>query len=331
MVLSTIPPVYKASSRIVFERTLPRYMQTRGVTNEPIIEDYDTLGQTYVISSENILLQVVRSLSLASDPYFIGGKNGETLASRVRALFRSTAQAVGLLKEPTEDDSVEHRTDPEKVASDSVTRDLTVTREDVASVITIAYSSNDPVKAAKIVNALVDAYMNANIDSKVKSTEIAGKVVQERVEELKQQAKDADRALSEYKAANNLVGDKQALSHAQVYALQNHLTEARMAMAEARLRMERIASTPNAIALFTPDNEVITKLRSDLLDLSVRANDIERRVGKEHLAAVKVRTRMEEVRETIADEQRRIAGSFDKVYEFARSRYDELSETAAER
>src|SRR3954454_1107397 len=79
MVLSTIPPVYKASSRIVFERTLPRYMQTRGVTNEPIIEDYDTLGQTYVISSENILLQVVRSLSLASDPDFIGGKNGETL------------------------------------------------------------------------------------------------------------------------------------------------------------------------------------------------------------------------------------------------------------
>ena len=27
------------------------------VTNEPIIDDYDTLGQTYVISSESILLQ----------------------------------------------------------------------------------------------------------------------------------------------------------------------------------------------------------------------------------------------------------------------------------
>ena len=56
MILSTIPPIYKANSRIMFERTLPRYLQTNKVTNEPIIEDYDTLGQTYVISSESIVL-----------------------------------------------------------------------------------------------------------------------------------------------------------------------------------------------------------------------------------------------------------------------------------
>ena len=79
--------------------------------------------------------------------------------------------------------------------------------------------------------------------------------------------------------------------------------------------------------LFTPDNELISRLRSELLDLSVRANDIESRVGKDHLAAVKVRTRMEEVREAIADEQKRISGSFGKDYELARARYDELSAT----
>ena len=79
VVLSTMPPVYKASSRIAFERTLPRYMQTNKVTNEPIIDDYDTLGQTYVISSESILLQVIRSLSLANDPDFVGGKDSQSL------------------------------------------------------------------------------------------------------------------------------------------------------------------------------------------------------------------------------------------------------------
>jgi len=64
MILSIVPPIYKASSRIVFERTLQRYMQTNKVSNEPIIDDYDALGQAYVISSESILLQVIRSLSL---------------------------------------------------------------------------------------------------------------------------------------------------------------------------------------------------------------------------------------------------------------------------
>jgi polysaccharide biosynthesis transport protein len=98
-------------------------------------------------------------------------------------------------------------------------------------------------------------------------------------------------------------------------------------MAEARARMERIARSPDASALFAPDNELITKLRSDLLEHSVRANDIERRVGKDHQAAVKVRIRMDEIRESIANEQRRIAGTFSKDYELARARYDELSDT----
>jgi succinoglycan biosynthesis transport protein ExoP len=72
LLLSTMPPIYKAGSRIAFERTLPKYMQMNKVSNEPIIDDYDTLGQTYVISSERILLRTIRSLSLASDPEFVG-------------------------------------------------------------------------------------------------------------------------------------------------------------------------------------------------------------------------------------------------------------------
>jgi polysaccharide biosynthesis transport protein len=326
MTVSIITPTYKASSRIVFERTTPRYMQTNKVSNEPIIDDYDTMGQSYVISSESILLQVIRSLSLASDPDFVGGKNGETLGSRVRGLFRNTAQALGFPEKKANDQSIDPRQDPEKIALDTLVRNLTVSREDVASVIAIAFSWKDPVKAATIVNAIVDTYIDANIAAKKKTTNVARNVGQERVEELKQQAQDAGRALLEYKAANNLVGsDQLTLTHGQVGILQTQLTNAQLAMAEAKASMERIARTPDASALFAPDNGTITKLRGELLDLSVRANEIERLVGKDHLAAVKARNRMEEVREAIASEQRRITGSFGKDYELARARYDQLS------
>jgi polysaccharide biosynthesis transport protein len=319
--LSTMPPVYKASSRIAFERTVPRYMQTNKVSNEPIIDDYDTLGQTYVISSENVLLQAIRSLSLANDPNFVGGNDGQTLGSSVRGLLRNTAEALGYPK-PVENQS----NDPEKIALGNLVRDLTVSREDVASVISIAFSSNDPTKAAAIVNAIVDNYINDTISSKMKSTNVAGKVVQERVEELKQQAKDAERAVLEYKMANNLVGTgTTTVSGEQLATLQTHMTNARIAMAEAKARMERIARDPDASALFTPDNDLITRMRSELLDLSVRAKDIEGRVGKDHLAVVKVRKRMEEVREAIATEQKRVGGSFGKNYELARAQYDELA------
>ena len=76
---------------------------------------------------------------------------------------------------------------------------------------------------------------------------------------------------------------------------------------------------------------LITRLRGQLSDLSLRANDIESRVGKNHLAAIKVRDQMADLREAIVNEQRRISSSFSKDYELARARYDELSAGRARR
>jgi succinoglycan biosynthesis transport protein ExoP len=324
-VLSNLPPIYKASSRIAFERTLSRYMQSNKVTNEPMIEDADTLGQIYVISSESIVLPVVHALSLTNDPEFVGGLGTGGLGSRIRGLVQTTAHAMGLQEEAREE--VPSQQTLEKVALDGVLRNLSVTREDVASVINVAFSSKDPVKASTIANAVVDAYLEAGIAGKLKSTKIAGKVVQERVDELKRQAADAERALLEYKVANNLAGSsKGGLAGEQLATLQSHLTSERVAMAEAKAKMERIASagTENT---FVPDNDLIGRLRSQLFDLSERANDFESRVGKDHVATIKVRNRMEELREAIANEQQRISGSFGKDYELARARYDEISAT----
>lgn len=322
-VLSNLAPVYKASSRIAFERTLSRYLQSNKITNEPLIEDADTYAQIYVISSESILLPVVKALSLTNDPEFVGERSTVGLGTRVRGLFRSAAHAVGLPEEKPQE--VPSKETLEKLAVDRVLRNLSATREDVASVISVAFSSKDPVKASTIANAIVDTYLDASVAGKVKSTKMAGKVVQERVDELKRLAGDAERALLEYKIANNLAGNSRNSPAAeQLATLQSHLTSARVAMAEAKARMERVASAGSENS-FVVDDGLITRLRSQLSDLSVRANDFENRVGKDHIATVKVRNQMKELREAIANEQQRISGSFSKDYELARARYDEIS------
>jgi succinoglycan biosynthesis transport protein ExoP len=315
-VLYNLPPIYKASSRIAFERTQSRYLQSNKVTNEPLIEDSDTLGQIYVISSESIVLSVVNALSLTNDPEFVGGLGTDSLGSRIRGLVLTAAHAIGL---EVRQEVLSQQT-LENVALDGVLRNLSVTREDVPSVINVAFSSKDPAKASMIVNAIVDTYREAGIAGKVKSTKIANKVVQERVDELKRQVADAERALLEYKNAS--IGNSR--SGALAGELQAQLTSARIAMAEAKARMERSASvgTDNTSI---PDNDLITRLRGQLLDLSMRAKDIESSVGKNHPAAIKVRNQMADLREAIVNEQRRISGSFGQDYELARARYDELS------
>ncbi|MFM9845646.1 MAG: GumC family protein [Hyphomicrobiaceae bacterium] len=327
MVLSVMPPVYKSSARIMFERTTTRYMQSNKVSNEPVIEDMDTLGQTYVIPSESIVLPVVKSLGLADDPTFVGNKNEKSLRARALDLLRTAAHAMGLPEKPDVDPSGARLDDPEKIAADILTRNLSVNREEVPSVITISFSWKEPVRAATIVNSIVETYQLASVAKKQKSTKIASELVQDRVDELKRQAADAERALVEYRMANQLAeGARSGFSREQVTALQTHLTSARVAMAEAKARMDRVEVAADANP-FTPDNDLTSRLRAQLLDLSSRANDIEGRVGKDHLAAVKVRKRMEEIREAIADEQRRISGTFGRDYEMARARYDELAAT----
>jgi polysaccharide biosynthesis transport protein len=262
---------------------------------------------------------------LTNDPEFVGERGTEGLGTRIRGLFRSAAHAVGLQEEKPQE--IPSKETLEKLAVDGVLRNLSATREDVASVISVAFSSKDPVKASTIANAIVDTYLDAGVAGKVKSTKMAGKVVQERVDELKRLAGDAERALLEYKIANNLAGNSRNSPAAeQLATLQLHLTSARVAMAEAKARMERVASAGSENS-FVVDDGLITRLRSQLSDLSVRANDFENRVGKDHVATVKVRNQMKELREAIANEQQRISGSFSKDYELARARYDEISAT----
>lgn len=329
IILTLIPPNYKASARIMFERTLSRYMQTNKVTNEPIIDDNDTLGQGYVISSEGILSQVVKSLSLANDPDFAGrsDKSNKTVGTPVRDLFKNIAQSLGLSKDAADEQPTAPRADPERIALNNIVRNLTVGREsDAANVLTISLSWMDPVKAAAVVNAVVDTYINEGVAEKMKSTNVASKVAQERAEDLKRQVQDADRALLEYKAANGIVGsDFLTLSHGQLNVVQTQLTNAQLAMADAKARMDRIARDPDAISTFAPDNEVIRRLRGEMMDLSVRIADVEKIVGKDHQAAIKLRDRMEEFRQVIAREQKRVAESFSKDYELASARYDSIS------
>jgi succinoglycan biosynthesis transport protein ExoP len=318
-VLSNLAPVYKASSRIAFERTFSRYLQSNKITNEPLIDDADALAQIYVISSESVLLPVVDALSLTKDPDFVGGVS---LSSRIRGLLRNTAHAIGLRDEAREEAPSQQAL--EKAALNGLLRNLSVYRGDVASIINVEYTSKDPLKAATIANAIVDTYLDAGVAGKVKLTQMATKVMRDRVDELKQQAADAERALLEFRIAANSRG--RAIGE-QLLTLQSHLTAARVAMAESSARMTGRDPNGGGNNAFVADDGLITRLRSQLADLSVRANDFENRVGKDHNATVKVRKQMDELREAIANEQQRKSGSFRKDYDLARARYDEISAT----
>ena len=73
-----VPELYRARARILIDRSVNRYLQVNKIVDEPTFDDIEVGSQIYILSSESIILPVVRALNLASDPEFVGRPKSAT-------------------------------------------------------------------------------------------------------------------------------------------------------------------------------------------------------------------------------------------------------------
>ena len=115
----------------------------------------------------------------------------------------------------------------------------------------------------------------------------------------------------------------------QLSEVNSQLILATAATAEAKARLDRIgtvmkANVPDASMADALKSEVIIKLRQQYLDLAQREAIFAQRYGVNHLATVNLRTQMQEVKHSIADEMGKIAESYKSDYVIAKTREESL-------
>src|SRR5205823_1743581 len=127
--------------------------------------------------------------------------------------------------------------------------------------------------------------------------------------------------------------------------LNTQLTNARIAVAEAKARLDRIQrmggeSIMNFIATdvrSNPDTSralrlnwalsgtEIVRLRTQYRELASKAAEIEAIVGPNHSAVVKLHERTDDLRKSIQEEERRIADAYASEYQIATVRESEIA------
>ena len=124
-----------------------------------------------------------------------------------------------------------------------------ITRVGRTYVLDIGYTSHDPARSATIANAIADAYIVDQLESKYQATRRASGWLQDRIKELRKQASDADRAVLDYKEKNNIVSvggstasGPRLLGEQQIEDMNTQLGQARAAAEEAKARLERITA-----------------------------------------------------------------------------------------
>jgi succinoglycan biosynthesis transport protein ExoP len=68
----TVPNPYKSSARVLVDRSMSRYLQNNKIVDQPTFDEAEVGSQQYVMSSDSVIVPMIRSLGLTHDSEFVG-------------------------------------------------------------------------------------------------------------------------------------------------------------------------------------------------------------------------------------------------------------------
>jgi exopolysaccharide transport family protein len=323
--LQVAPPTYTADAQIIIGTESAPFVQQQSVFSDRGIDSPQLESQIQIIQSKAIASTVVEKLKLMDDPEFTGSSGG-----LIRRVFKFLSKPNPTIAE----------SDTKETAIAALTERLKVSRVGFSFVIEISFSSQNAEKAAQIANAVANAYIEDQAASKRQANRTANSWLYERMQELGEQSAAAEREVLAFKERNAIVSvDGKLMDDQRVADLNSRLVAARAQTADLFARLSRIEAiirtgTPSAVfqasvteVLTSP---IFTKLREQYLDLARREAEYSIRYGRNHLAVVNIRNRMQELRSSTFDELRRLADSYKSDYEIAKQRQEEIEKQLAD-
>ena len=336
MILTFIKPQYTARSLVLVESD-----QKSNVPAELklLIDNYVRFDSTLVMNeiellrSRSMARKVIERLELLTDPEFNIAYR-RSLQEYAPELLNQKQSYKSFSVFKSELDSlppevVEHQ------INTVITRflqNLSVRSIPGSYAIQIQYVSPDPAKAALIANTTADLYIEERLEEKFKASRKLTDWLDGRLQELRNQVRESEMAVAEYRAVNNLTeGIRTYVSTEQVSQLNGQLINAKASLAEAQARLSQIRSLSENDGDIETSGDVlkssfIQQLRSDEAKLMQQYSDLSNRYGERHPAIVKLKDELAGVRSQIDSEMRKVSASIGNEVEVAEARVRALQE-----
>jgi polysaccharide biosynthesis transport protein len=323
--LRITPPTYTARVEILLANPRAQFVQQQSLLAEPAFDLAQIETQLQIVKSRPIAVAVIDQLKLEHDPDLNGsGWSLFSLWSRILARASPRPEAPDQSREA--------------VIKEFQYR-LIANRIGFSNVIELSFNSSRADRAAEIANATAKAYIADQLNAKFEANRSATSWLQERLRDLGEQALTAERAVSAYKAQNNIISSGgKLIGEQQVTELSSRLVAARAQTSEALARLNRYEtilrtnSDENLSSIGTVDaggpdalnSPIIINLRQQYLELARRESEWTARFGRDHLAVINLRTRMRDLRTSILEEVKRLTETSRSEFEIAKQRQQEI-------
>lgn len=197
-------------------------------------------------------------------------------------------------------------------------------------VLEIGFVSSDPAKAARIADAVAEAYIVRQLEAKYAAAEQAREWLRERVEELRDKVIAAEQKIVRYQGEAGIAGEGNVdIVEQQIAQLNVQLATARAARAEAEARdrqVQALMGSPGGVsaAANVLTSPLMDQLRAQETDLIRRLSEVATVYGERHPQMVNVRAELRSVRQKMNEEVRRIVQDLGNELAVASAREQEL-------
>jgi len=212
---------------------------------------------------------------------------------------------------------------------DRVLGGLTAKSRGRSTAIEISYVDPDPARAAQIANALADAYVEDQLNAKYDASQKATQWLSDRIQTLADQVRNADVAVQQYKAENNLTDTNgSSVADQQLSALNGQLIVARSDLAEQEAKYSQVSALQKAgrseDVSQVVSSPLIAALRAQENDLLKREADFSSRYGPRHPRMLDLASEKRNLLSKIDEEVKRVIETVSNDVAVARARVTSL-------
>ncbi|MPZ34522.1 MAG: AAA family ATPase [Rhodospirillales bacterium] len=344
LIIAQATPMYKASARLLLDTRVFKVLST-----EAALSGVDTMNlgaiqsELEVIQSEFLIGRVVDKLGLANNPDFNDTKPPGFIDSAFAPLRELWATGISTLlapaakpqpaAQPARSSRAAEESDPRRAAAiGAVASHLSVTLLGRTFVILVTVESPDGTMSARIANAIAEAYLADQIDTKNEANRRATEWLEQRLAELRRNLQVAEEAVASYRRDKGLAGSPEGTMSSQTLSdLNGKYVGARTKRIEREARLvalSRASLNPGEIANIAEvaGNTMLAALRIQDAELTRKMAELSSMLGDNHPKMIQARNELASVRARFLSETQRITLAVRAELDAAKAEEDELKE-----
>jgi uncharacterized protein involved in exopolysaccharide biosynthesis len=305
-----LPTIYSSSAVVMLDPRKNNVTDLSAVLSQITADPAGVQNQIQIITSRDLAAQVIARLNLEGDPEYNPALNPPGLLSLLnpKTLFSDPA--------PTNHDRV----------IDTFQKNVTADAQGLSTAITITAKSRDAAKAARIANALADAYVKNQVATKLNATTATTGWLNNRLQELAEQLQGQEEAVQEYKAQHNLNDSApgNSIVDQQMVGISAQIVQARSDLAEKQAIANGINSSNPAEAAQIATSPVIVQLRGQQAQLLTEEGALNSKYGPLHPKMQALQQQKRDLEFKITQEVNRMAASANNDVIVARAHLNSL-------